>query len=84
MDDVQPVDGLLVLRLSVDEAVVLHEALSRAEAMEDLRWVELGSGAERRVASALMLALRAGVPNLGTDAYGSTVAASTARIDRMG
>ncbi len=36
----EPVDGLLALRLSVDEAILLHEALSRAEAMEDLKWVE--------------------------------------------
>lgn len=75
------VDGAgFLLRLSHDEVIVLHEALSRAEWADDLEVVTLDLGAERSLAEALMLALRPAVTQLGTDEYGASVRAAQGRL----
>jgi len=73
-------DGGVLLRLSCDEVMVLHEALSRTEWADDLEAVMLEPGAERQVATDLMLALRPGVPHLGTQAYGAALSVAEARV----
>jgi hypothetical protein len=72
------------LRLGSDEVILLCEVLGRAEWADDLEVVEVRSGAERKVMTDLMLALRAGVPELGTDAYGQAVRAAEERIAGAG
>lgn len=56
-----------------DEAVVLYEALGRAEWCEDLEVLTLENPAEPIVFTRLMLALRQHVPGLGTDEYSGAV-----------
>lgn len=80
MDPIVARDGGYVLRLSADEVIVLCEALGRAEWADDLGIVELETAAERKVVKDLMLALRPGVRELGTDAYGPAIRDAQNRV----
>lgn len=74
-------DGAVTLRLSEDEAVVLHAAIATAEFENELDAIELREPVERKVLSDVQQSLSVLIPGLGTDEYGSTVERSYAAID---
>src|SRR4051812_2660609 len=84
MDSVVADGDGFVLRLSRDEVIVLYEALGRADFADELECLELRPGAERTVMTDLMLALRPGAPDLGTDGYGPALRAAEARLAENG
>jgi hypothetical protein len=77
--DQQP-SGSWSFILTQDEAVVLQEALGRAEWADDLDSISLDHPAETEVFTRLMLALRAAVPSLGTVHYEETVVQARAAV----
>lgn len=76
-------DGTIILRLSEEEAVVLHEKIAYSEFADDLDNIELSEPVEQKVFSDIQQALAPLIPDLGTDAYGARVERAYAAIGTM-
>lgn len=74
-------DGSVTLRLSEDEAVVLHVKIAYAEFADDLDHIELSEPVDQKVFSDVQQALAPLIPDLGTEAYGARVERAYAAID---
>jgi len=74
-------DGIVTVRMSEAEAVVLHEAIALSEFSNDLREIELRQPVEQKVFSDVQQALVPFIPGLGTDGYRATVEAAYSALD---
>ncbi|GIF67447.1 hypothetical protein Ais01nite_54820 [Asanoa ishikariensis] len=72
--------GTVTLRMSQAEAVVLHEAIARAEFANDLGEIEL-QPVEQKVFSAVQQTLAPLIAGLGTDGYQGTLDRAYTAID---
>ncbi|MFL6109591.1 MAG: hypothetical protein ACJ72D_20695 [Marmoricola sp.] len=74
-------DGSVVLTLSHEETVVLHEAIAFSEWSNDLDAIEISEPVERKVISDLQQSLAPMIPELGGDGYGATLRRARSSID---
>jgi hypothetical protein len=72
--------GLMVLTMTMDEAVVIHERIASSEWSDDLLRIELPDVVHRAVFSDVQQQVRHLLPTLGTDRYGATVREAEERL----
>jgi hypothetical protein len=65
--------GLMVLTMTMDEAVVIYERIAFSEWSDDLLQIELPDAVHRAVFADVQQQVGRLIPTIGTDRYGATV-----------
>jgi hypothetical protein len=81
MEAVRSDDGSVTLRMTEEEAVILHVKIADSEFASDLEEIELRVPVEQKVFSDVQQALAPLIPGLGTDRYQHFVAGAYAATD---
>lgn len=72
--------GLVVLTMTMDEALIVHERIAFAEFSADLQEVELPEAVHQAVFSDVQQSLRSLIPTLGTSQYADAVRDAEQRL----
>lgn len=81
VDARQDPSGRIILAVSQEDAIILHEAIAHAEFANDLAGFQLREPVEQNVFSDLQQALAPLIPGLGTPTYQNELGKASAAID---
>lgn len=81
MESIRGADGSITLRMSEDEAVVLHLKIAWSEFEADLEAIDLDQPVDQKVFSDVQQVLAPLIPGLGTEDYQARIDRAYAAID---